>query len=73
VLASAAPSVGLSPPVWSPGGKYLAFERYATRTIVVARADGSGRRVVVARSRGGVAWRPAVALPSERRPPCPRQ
>jgi Tol biopolymer transport system component len=73
VLASAGPSVGLSPPVWSPGGKYLAFERYASRAIVVARADGGGRRVVVARSGGGLAWRPAVALPVAKRPPCPRR
>ena len=49
VFASPPPSVGLSPPVWSPGGKYLAFERYATHAIVVERADGGGQRVVVAR------------------------
>jgi len=74
VLASAASSVGLSPPVWSPGGKYLAFQRSATRAIVVARADGGGQRVVVARSGGGLpAWRPAVALPAAKRPPCPRR
>jgi Tol biopolymer transport system component len=74
VLASAAPSVGLSPPVWSPGGKYLTFERYATGAIVVARAHGGGQRVVGARSGGGLpAWRPAVALPAAKRPPCPRR
>jgi Tol biopolymer transport system component len=74
VLASAPSSVGLSAPVWSPGGKYLAFLRNTNGAIVVARADGGGRQVVVARSGGGLpAWRPAVALPAAKRPPCPRR
>jgi Tol biopolymer transport system component len=74
VLASGTPSAGLTPPVWSPGGKYLAFERYSTGAIVAARPDGGRQRVVVQRSGGGSpAWRPAVALPGAKRPPCPRR
>lgn len=74
VLASAPSSIGLSAPVWSPGGKYLAFLRNTNGAIIVARADGGGRQVVVARSGGGLpAWRPAVALPAAKRPPCPRR
>jgi Tol biopolymer transport system component len=74
VLAAAAAPAGMSAPVWSPGGKFVAFVRYPSGAIVVARADGGGQRVVVARSNGTApAWRPAVALPAARRPPCPRR
>jgi Tol biopolymer transport system component len=74
VIASAPSPSGpvFSAPVWSPRGKYLAFERYATRAIVVAAADGGGRRLVVASSGGGFAWRPAVELPAAKRSACPR-
>jgi Tol biopolymer transport system component len=72
VLATAAPPAGLSAPVWSPGGKFVAFVRYPSGAIVVVRADGDGQRVVVARSNSyAPAWRPAVALPAAKRPPCP--
>jgi Tol biopolymer transport system component len=75
VIASAASpsSAVLSAPVWSPGGRYLAFERYDTRAVTVARADGGGRRLVVARTSGGFAWHPFVALPAVKRPACPRR
>jgi hypothetical protein len=73
VLATAALPAGLSAPVWSPGGKFVAFVRYPSGAIVVARADGGGQRVVVARSNSyAPAWRPAVALPAAKRHPCPR-
>ena len=76
-------STGSSPPVWSPGGRLIAFVHAPERrdgrrfrsSIVVAPADGSGRRVVVRRSAkvlGLPAWRPAVALPKAQRAPCPK-
>jgi Tol biopolymer transport system component len=71
VIVSASTSgPAFSAPVWSPDGKYLAFERYATHAIVVARADGGGRPVVITRSGAGFAWRPAVALPTTKRSSC---
>jgi Tol biopolymer transport system component len=69
--------------VWSPDSKLIAFTRGPTSvvgnrpfssSIVVARADGGGERVVVRRrSRESVqepAWRPATALPRANRLPC---
>ena len=74
VLTSQALPGGLSNPVWSPDGKFVAFLRYPSRAIVVAPADGSRPPVVVARSSGGLpAWRPPTPLPTARRPPCPRR
>lgn len=62
---------------WSPGGKQIAFLR--GRSVFITNTDGSGERKVVARVRvwGGPAilpaWRPAVPLPVEKRPSCPRR
>jgi Tol biopolymer transport system component len=74
VLTSLAAPAGLSNPLWSPDGKFLAFVRYPSRTIIVARASRGAPRVVVARSNSGLpAWRPSTPLPTARRPPCPRR
>jgi Tol biopolymer transport system component len=68
---------------WSPDSKLIAFTRGPTAavanrpftsTIVVARADGGGNRVVL-RRRGKVgvelpAWRTATPLPPAKRLPC---
>jgi Tol biopolymer transport system component len=76
-------SNALSPLLWSPGGRLIAFVSVSERrvrgryrsSIVLARADGSGRRVVVGRLAerpvAPPAWRRAVALPKAERPPCP--
>jgi len=74
-----------SNPRWSPGGKLIAFVRLSDRRargrirseIVVARTDGSARRVVVVRLAGSAefeppAWRPAAPLPKKKRSPCPK-
>lgn len=71
ILASSAAPAGLSDPVWSPGGKFIAFARYPSGALVVAGAERGRKRVVVAHSAGGLpSWRPAVALPPAKRPPC---
>jgi TolB protein len=69
--------------VWSPDSKLIAFTRPSstvgnrpfTSSIVVARADGGGERLVL-RRRSTVrlqdpAWRPPTALPRANRLPCP--
>jgi Tol biopolymer transport system component len=74
VLTSLALPAGLSGPVWSPDGKFVAFVRYPSRAIVVARADSGRLRIVVAHSNSGLpAWRPSAPLPTARRRPCPRR
>jgi Tol biopolymer transport system component len=73
LLTSPAPPAGLSSPVWSPDGKFVAFVRYP-RAIMVARADSGRLRIVVAHSNSGLpAWRPSAPLPRARRRPCPRR
>lgn len=62
-------------PAWSPDSRLIAFARGSEgrSAIVVARADGSGARVVVPPGSHGVldpAWRPPVALPRAARPRC---
>src|SRR5207253_2160920 len=70
-----------SAPLWSPDGALVAFTQAPAKyrpfrsSIVLARADGSGWRVVVKnrhsrRDLHSLAWRPAVALPTARRAPC---
>jgi Tol biopolymer transport system component len=64
-----------SRPAWSPRARQIAFARGtgSSTTIVVAKPDGSSLRVAVRSTAYGAfepAWRPAVALPSSRRPAC---
>jgi Tol biopolymer transport system component len=67
----------VSPPLWSPGGKLVAYSRapsvgHGPGSLVVARVDGGGKRVVLRRLKEyHFAWRPAIALPSAKRPRCP--
>ena len=69
--------------VWSPDSKLIAFTRGPSNvvgnrpfasSIVVARADGGGQRVVLRRRSTTFvqepAWRPATTLPPAKRPPC---
>jgi Tol biopolymer transport system component len=71
-------------PQWSPDGQLVAFTealvggaRPSKSAVGVARADGSGWRVVVSRVAWrdihSLAWRPAVALPAAKRATCPRR
>jgi Tol biopolymer transport system component len=67
---------GLLGVAWSPDRTLIAFLR--AQSIVVARADGGGERVVVSRvgTWAGAslpAWRVGVPLPVVKRPPCPRR
>jgi Tol biopolymer transport system component len=70
-----------SAPQWSPDGALVAFTQIPAEyrpfrsSIVVARADGTGWRVIVKnrdsrRDLYSLAWRPAVALPAAKRVPC---
>ena len=70
-----------SAPQWSPDGSVVAFTQVPAAyrpfrsSIAVARADGSGWRVIVTnrhsrRDLFSLAWRPAVALPAAKRAPC---
>lgn len=70
VLAPVDAPAWMTYPVWSPGGKLIAFARYPSGALVVVGAEGGHRRTVVARSIGVPAWRPAVALPAANRPRC---
>jgi Tol biopolymer transport system component len=69
VVSSAASPRGFSDPVWSPDGRFIAFARYPSGALVVVGAK-AGRPRVVAHSMGGLAWRPAVALPAANRHRC---
>jgi Tol biopolymer transport system component len=73
----------LTPLAWSPDSKLVAYARGPVSTVanrpftsmlVVAGADGGGKRVVLRhRSRLGVqdfSWRPATPLPLAQRLPC---
>jgi Tol biopolymer transport system component len=71
VLTSLSAPAALSNPVWSPDGRFVAFVRYPSRAVVVARIDNGGLRVVVAHSNGLPSWRPLARLPAARRRPCP--
>jgi Tol biopolymer transport system component len=75
-----------SAPQWSPDGKLVAFVQKESEdsarpfrsSIVVARTDGRGWRVIVrdrhaTRDLHSLAWRRAVPLPTARRAPCPRR
>ena len=67
-------------PAWSPDGKAIAFDRFNPSqqgsprgsALVTIHPDGSGERVLIPSrySAGAPTWRPAVALPGAKRPPC---
>jgi Tol biopolymer transport system component len=85
VASGGASRVVWSAPLWSPEGMFVAFARGPrnvggrpfTSSIVVARADGGGERVVVRRFAEAAvqppAWRPAVHLPAAKRAGCSRR
>jgi Tol biopolymer transport system component len=72
-----------SAPQWSPDGALVAFTQAPAEyrpfrsSIVVARADGRGWRIIVKNRRSrrdlhSLAWRPVAPLPAAKRAPCRR-